>query len=239
MKEKVREGKPDVTSFDMPSIVAAAHELKSPLALMRQLALTIDDGELDAENLRRTAQRLELTTDRALRLVDDLTQAQRLQDGLFELEPINPVALCDEVVGELSPLYRAHERSLRVRRRRNPPLVVANRSLLRRVVASFADNALHYSFDSRPVIIETHSVGDKVRISVRDRGPGVSESLRRSMRATPSLQQPSRRPASSGLGLYVARQFAEAMHGNVGVVRHRDGASFYVELHSSTQMSWL
>lgn len=239
MKEQVREGKPDVTSFDMPSIVAAAHELKSPLALVRQLALTIDETEFDADSLRRTAQRIELTTDRALRLVDDLTQAQRLGDGLFELEPINPVALCDEVVSELSPLYRAHERSLRVRRRRNPPLVVANRSLLRRVIASFADNALHYSFDSQPVIIETHSAGDRVRISVRDRGPGVSENLRRSMKLTPSLQRPSRRPASSGLGLYVARQFAEAMHGNVGVVRHRDGASFYVELNSSTQMSWL
>ncbi len=239
MKEQVREGRPDVSVFDMPSITTAAHELKNPLSLMRQLALSIDDGNLDPSELRMAAQRLELTSDRALRLVDDLTQTQNLQDGLFDLEPINPVALCDEVVSELSPLYSAHHRSLRVQRRRNPPIVVANRSLLRRVITNFADNALHYTFESEPVVIETHTSGDKVRISVRDRGPGVSSRLQQSLRDQPRLQRPSRRPASSGLGLYIARQFAEAMHGTVGVVRHRDGATFYVELSTSSQMSWL
>jgi len=206
---------------------------------MRQLALSMEDDTFDATDVRKIAERLELTSERALRLVDDLTQTQRLQDGLFDLEPLNPVALCDEVVAELAPLYAAHKRTLHIRRRRNPPLVVANRSLLRRVVTNFVDNALHYTYDNQPVIIETHSIGDKVRISVRDRGPGVSATLRQSLSATPSLQKPSRRPASSGLGLYIARQFAEAMQGSVGVVRHRDGASFYVELGGSTQLSWL
>lgn len=239
MNERMREEGADTAMFAMPSVVAAAHELKSPLALIRQLSLSVDD-EMNANELRRIARQLELTSDRALRLIDDVTQAQRLEDGLFDLEPINPVALCEDVVRELQPLYKAQQRSLRVRRRRNPPLVVANYSLLRRVVAGFVDNALHYTFDAQPVVIETHSAGDTVRISVRDRGPGVSGSLQNSLRtATPKLQSPSRRPSSSGLGLYIARQFAEAMHGKVGVIRHRDGASFYVELSSSTQMSWL
>lgn len=238
MKGKVQRDNFDASLFDLPSIVAAAHELKSPLALMRQLALSID-GELSESQMQQIADRIEMTSDRALRLVDDMSQTQRLQDGLFELEPVNPAALCDEVIDEISPLYRAHSREIRAVRRRRYPLVVANRSLLRRIILGFADNALHYSLDGMPVTLQTHMVGDRVRISVRDRGPGVSTKLKRSLSNRPTLQAPSRRPASSGLGLYVARQFAQAMNGRVGVTRHQDGASFYVELSGSTQMSWL
>lgn len=233
------EGADGAELFAMSSVTAAAHELKSPLVLLRQLALSLD-ADMNSGDMRRVVQQLELTSDRALRLVDDVTQAQRLEDGLFDVEPINPVALCEDVVRELQPLYSAHQRHLSVRRRRNPPLVIANYSLLRRVIASFVDNALHYALDAEPIVIETRSVGESVRICVRDRGPSVSSRLQQSLGAsTPKLQTPARRPLSSGLGLYIARQFAEAMHGRVGVVRHRDGASFYVELNSSSQMSWL
>ena len=47
------------------------------------------------------------------------------------------------------------------------------------------------------------------------------------------------RPQSSGLGLYVAGQFAQAMQGKVGATRHRDGATFYVAVLASSQMRLL
>lgn len=47
------------------------------------------------------------------------------------------------------------------------------------------------------------------------------------------------RPESSGLGIYVASQFAQAMDGEIGLIRHRDGLTFYVELPLSRQLSWL
>lgn len=226
--------------FAMPSLTAAAHELKNPLVLMRQLAYEIGEHDLTEADTHKIAERLELTSERALRLVDDLTQTSRLADGLFEMEPINPSALCEQVARDIQPLYRAHERSIQARRRRQTPLVVANRTLLARVLTNFADNALHYSSPDRPVQFETHQHRDKVRISVRDYGPGVSSKLWRTLSAGSStLAQPSRRPASSGLGLFIAKQCALAMGGDVGVIRHRDGASFYVELNSSRQLSLL
>lgn len=224
---------PDV--FAMPALVTAAHELKSPLALIRQYALILEDTEVDPAMLARTAERLELTSERALRLVEDLTRTQRLDDALFELEPINPLALCDEVVSELKPLYAAHDRTLQTIRRRQTPLVVGNRTLLRSVLTNFADNALKYTVDASAVQLDTRVHGGKVRISVRDYGPGLASDASQTL----SMKRPARRPASSGLGLYIARQFAQAMSGRVGVVRHRDGASYYIELSGSTQMSLL
>ena len=102
-----------------PHIVAAAHELKAPLALIRQLSLELESG--DYTKLERTIlqRRITLTTERALRLTTDLSRAKRLDDGLFACEPLNPLTLCEEVAQEISPLYRAHNRRFQVASRRH------------------------------------------------------------------------------------------------------------------------
>ena len=45
------------------------------------------------------------------------------------------------------------------------------------------------------------------------------------------------RPGSSGLGLYIAAKFANYMNSEFGLVRHRDGTSFYIDLPISGQLS--
>lgn len=225
--------------FEQPSLVAAAHEMKGPLALIRQLSFGLDNLALSGEQAE-LARRIRLTSEQTLRLVGDLTRAQRLEDSLFELEPLHPLALCDEIVDEMMPLVREHCRELRVVRRRQTPLVVANRELLRRIMMQFVTNALQYADDDQPIELKATVYQDRARLSVRDYGPGVSADVwRRLETQQATTQQIARRPESSGLGLYLSRQFAEAMSGKVGVIRHRDGASFFVDLGISTQMSLL
>ena len=47
------------------------------------------------------------------------------------------------------------------------------------------------------------------------------------------------RPGSSGLGLYIAAKFANYMQSDFGLIRHRDGTSFYIDLPVSGQLSFL
>lgn len=229
--------------FDLPMVGAAAHELKSPLVLIRQLAQSLDDGaQLSPSEIEQIAMRIRLTSERALRLATDITKAERLEDALFELEPINPVNMCEDVVDELTPLFQARGSAIQLRHRRRLPAVVANRDLLRRVLINFADNALEYGVKGEPVNLTARSSrdGGYVRIAVRDYGPSVSTDVWRSIRdATRYPLSVSRRPNSSGLGLYLAQQFAENMNASIGVTRHRDGASFYIDLVGSNQLSLL
>lgn len=225
----------------LPSVIAAAHELKAPLVLLRQLAFAVlaDEGMSQAARQRLT-ERMILTSDRALRLTTDLTKSVRLEDALFELEPLNVRELSEDVIREMSPLFTAHERQLVVRRQRSVPLVVGQRDLLRRVLANFMDNALHYGDSSGKieVLIRAKSAQGVVRIGVRDYGPAVPTTLWRSIED--AMQAPvafHARPQSSGLGLYIAKQFAEAMQASVGAIRHRDGATFYIDLPISKQLS--
>ncbi|MEO7904205.1 MAG: HAMP domain-containing sensor histidine kinase [Candidatus Saccharimonadales bacterium] len=228
---------------EFPLLVTAAHELKAPLALVRQLALSLESGIVDTDEQQRLLRQITLTSERALRLTADLSRSSRLQDSLFELEPVNPQQICEEVVSELAPLYAARGRTIRVASRRRQMLAVANRDLLRRIILNFGDNALHYGATDRPVELHasTYGRGTTIRIGVRDYGPALpSDAWRRLAASLGTSTQPLHsRPQSSGLGLYIAQQFARAMHGTVGATRHRDGVTFYVDVDGSTQLSLL
>ena len=96
---------------------------------------------------------------------------------------------------------------------------------------NFLDNALHYSQAGAPVTLSMQVMqgGSTVRLGVRDFGPV----------ATLAAVHDHRRPESSGLGVYIATKFAEAMNAKVGTINHRDGATFYVDIGASTQLRLL
>lgn len=235
-------GNLDGFSMDESTFIgAAASELNAPLVLLRQLSLALADESLTTTERRRLTDQLALTSERALRLARHLGYHPDAQPQLA-LEPVNAVTLCQEVVHELAPLFRAHGRAIALRPRTKVPLLIADRALLRRVLVSFGDNALHYGSDDKPIQLTIKASGRHVRVGVRDYGPSVPADIwqrldGRVMRRAP-MPVP-RRPQTSGVGLVAARKLTELMGGVIGVTRHRDGATFYVDMHVSGQMSLL
>lgn len=235
-------GDQDGFSVDESAFIgAAASELSAPLVLLRQLSLALTDESLNPQERRRLTEQVALTSERALRLTRHLSFHPDMQP-LIELEPVNAVTLCREVAHELTPLFRAHDRSITVRQRTKAPLLIADRKLLRQVLVSFGDSALHYGSHEQPVQLTIAATGQSVRVGVRDYGPSVPSDVwqrlegRVARRATVPLP---RRPYTSGVGLMAARRLTELMGGEIGVTRHRDGATFYVDMHVSGQMSLL
>lgn len=221
--------------------VQAAHELKAPLALIRQLSLELE-GVDDVRERQRLTEQIRLVSEKSLRLSTGLTKAYQSQTVLFPTEPLYAGQVLSEVASELTPLYQAHGKLLASRRQRSLPTVVANRDLLRRILCNFADNALHYSDPNGRVeiFLQQKRSATVVRLGVRDYGPRVPNALWQSLRQPHAgAARHHARPASSGLGLQIAHQFAEAMGARVGCTRHRDGASFYVEVPLSRQLSLL
>lgn len=229
---------------DRAAFLAAAHELKAPLSLIRQLSLALSARDsLSEVDVERLTEQITLTAERALRLTTDITRASR-QAELFPMETINALQICEEVAQELTPLFSAHDMSISVGSYRNPPLLIGNRDLLKRVLLNFCDNALHYA-DTRGKIeiqVAARNFSQEVRIGVRDYGPAVAADtwkvlVERLKSASP--QAVHARPGSSGLGLWTASQFAVMMNSRLGAKRHRDGASFFIEMPMSRQLSLL
>lgn len=227
-----------MSEVELNSILVAAHELKAPLATLRQLAFALDPE--DVKTLPRTRQQLISLSEAALRQVTDLSKIARLEDGLFTMEPLSIRSLCDEVEAELAKLFRDHSRHLCHVYTNKSRLVIANRELLKSIIYNFCTNALHYSSADTVSLLTIKDRQGKVRINIRDFGPALPMNIYQHLRSG-TLHSPtpiSMRPGSSGLGLYIATKFSAYMHAQVGATRHRDGTSFFIDLPVSHQLSF-
>ena len=221
---------------EVDGILVAAHELKAPLAVLRQLALSFDQMDAPGEHIR--AQMVKVS-ERAIKQVNDLAKIRRLEDGLFVMEPVSVRAVCDDVTRELSYLFDCNKRDLFVKYSNHAKLVTANRELLHSVVYNFLLNAMHYSGEQTRSELIVQDNKDKVKIVIRDYGPALPVDVWREFRRGFVIKPNSiaMRPGSSGLGLYIASKFSRYMNAEVGAIRHHDGTSFYVSLPISRQAS--
>lgn len=222
--------------MEVDEIALVAHEMKTPLAVMRQLAFALPEMSTDGECLRAE---LVKVSERAMRQVNDLVKARRLEDGLFEMEPVAVRAVCSEVTNELERLFATQNRRLRVKYMNRAKLVNANAELLFSVIYNFLVNAMKYSGEGSETELLVRDKGGKVKVLVRDFGPALPVGIWREMKRG-YIEHPvsiAMRPGSSGLGLYIASKFSRYMGAEVGAVRHRDGTSFFVELPVSKQAS--
>lgn len=233
---------------DVAALAAAAHELKNPLALVQHIAKTLADTEMpltDADRSRYLA-RLQFTSDRMMRLVQQLATSYRLEDDQqlafqFQLEPLNTLEVCENAAHELLPYARELGQDIRVQPHNCPHLVLANRDILHDIVVNLADNALRHNPDGGIVTIGALCKGANVRLSVHDQGTGMSKGdLTRLRRTLGTQPQPfAGHGATSGLGLYIVGQFAAAMGGHLGLGRAPSGTHFFVDLLRSQQLRLL
>ncbi len=223
---------------EVNGILVAAHDLKAPLSVMRQLALSLDLAEDETTRTRLQAQLVNLS-ERALRQVNDLSKIARLEDGLFAMEPVSVRGVCDEVLRDASAFFALEHRRLDFQYKNRSRLAVANFDLLYSVIYNFCINAAHYSDSESTSVLSVVDLRGKIRIGVRDYGPSLPAKLWRALESG-QLHQPTTiamRPGSSGLGLYIASEFARYMHAKLGAIRHHDGSSFYIDLPISKQLS--
>lgn len=221
---------------EVNGILVAAHELKAPLALMRQLALALRTTD-DAVVQDRVCGQMVNVSERALRQVNDLAKIARLEDGLFAMEPVGVRGVCETVLRDVGDLFGFDRKALTIKYRNHERLVIANPDLLYSVIYNFCTNALHYSSQDTTSLMTVSDEKGRIRVNVRDFGPALPVAVWRELQRG-RIDHPtaiSMRPGSSGLGLYIASQFADYMHAHLGAVRHRDGTSFFVDLPVSQQ----
>ena len=231
----------DANFGGLPSVLVAAHELKTPLSLIRQLTLMLGDDLTSEADKKQIRQRIVQTSEQALQLTVDLANSANLTPSLFPLEPVNPLVICQQMAAETRFNAVLYGRKISwPRSGRNSRLILANRTLLGRILANFLNNALKYTEDGSEIKVSVTAAKEAVRLSVRDFGPMMSlREYRRLLDEVDVRKTVRTRPESSGLGIYVASQFARAMNGQIGLIRPRDGLTFYVDMPISRQLSLL
>jgi two-component system, OmpR family, sensor histidine kinase KdpD len=196
-------------------LAAVSHDLRTPLASIKASVSSLRQTDVewsraDEADLLAT---IEQNADRLDALIGNLLDMSRLHTG--SLQPfLRPTAI-DEVapvaVGGLDDSLR-----LELAVPEGFPLVLADPGLLERVLANLFSNALRYSPAARPPELQAQLIGDMVRIEVVDHGPGVPDEQKERI-FEPFTRVGDRHPGV-GLGLAVAKGFAEAMGGRIAAV---------------------
>ncbi|MYV52779.1 ATP-binding protein, partial [Streptomyces sp. SID3212] len=95
------------------------------------------------------------------------------------------------------------------------PMVAVDPGLLERAVANIVENAVKYSPYGQPVTVAASTLGTRVEVRVVDSGPGVPDDAKDRIFEPFQRHGDAPRGAGVGLGLAVARGFAEAMGGTL------------------------
>ncbi len=195
---------------------AVSHDLRTPLASIKASVSTLlaDDLELDDDAIRQLETTIDEQADRLNHLVTNLLAMSRLQVGHIELAR-SDVAL-DDIVARALVSLGDRAAMVDVEVPESLPRVTVDPALLERAVANVVANALAWSPEGRPVRIEAGAVQNAVILRVIDRGPGIPPADR------DKVFQPFQRLNDSesggvGLGLAVARGFAESIGGTLHV----------------------
>src|ERR1700689_4378926 len=193
-------------------LAAVSHDLRTPLASIKASVSSLRQTDVqwspaDEADLLAT---IEQNADRLDALIGNLLDMSRLHTGA--LQPfLRPTAI-DEVppvaVGGLDDSLR-----LELAVPEGFPLVLADPGLLERVLANLFSNALRYSPAARPPELQAQLVDGMGRLEVVDHGPGVPDAQKERI-FEPFTRVADRHPGV-GLGLAVAKGFAEAMGGRI------------------------
>jgi two-component system sensor histidine kinase KdpD len=193
-------------------LAAVSHDLRTPLASIKASVSSlrqtdVEWSEADQADLLAT---IEQNADRLDDLIGNLLDMSRLHTG--SLQPfLRPTAI-DEVapvaVGGLDDSLR-----LELTVPDGFPLVLADPGLLERVLANLFSNALRHSQGARPPELQAQLLDDTVLLEVVDHGPGVPDEQKERI-FEPFTRVGDRYPGV-GLGLAVAKGFAEAMGGRI------------------------
>jgi signal transduction histidine kinase len=224
-------------------LTATAHELKSPLTLISGLSSTLlaQDEPLNPRQ-REYVERIMLSSDRMLRVVQGLVDAYRVEQTAFQLqlEPVNIRQVAEEVAHELHPYSQKLGQTIQVRLGRRTTMVVANRLLLNEALFNLVDNALKHS-RGKEVLIGGRLQKEHTRLSVANDGARLTETDFRQLekRLGGEAQPLHAQAGSSGIGLYIVRQLIAAMGGKLGLERASQGTSIYLDLFTSTQLQLL
>jgi len=196
-------------------LAAVSHDLRTPLASIKASVSSLrqTDVHWTEEDEADLLANIEQNADRLDALVGNLLDMSRLQTGslapflrAIAVDEVAPVALRGLDGGDALQIVVPDDL----------PLVRADPGLLERVLANLFSNALRHSPPDSPPALLAREDGDRVVLEVVDHGAGVPGDLKERI-FEPFLRLEERSPGV-GLGLAVAKGFAEAMGGTIAAV---------------------
>ncbi len=218
-------------------VSTVSHELRTPLTSIRGSLGMIATGKLG--DMPDQAQRMiglaQKNTERLINLVNDLLEMEKIQSGRmkFKFQPLDLTSLVEKSLEANKPYAETHGVAFEMRASAAGVLVRGDGDRLAQVMANLLSNAAKFSPEGGTVAISLDHSEAGLRVSVSDRGPGISEAFRDQVfeRFTQADSSDTRRKGGTGLGLSISKAIVEKHGGRIDFhTVTGEGATFFFDL---------
>lgn len=217
-------------------ISTVSHELRTPLTAISGALGIVANGLAGAmsEQAQRMIHIAHSNSHRLIYLVNDLLDMEKLVAGKmnFDIRPHSLRQLIQQSIEENAAFAEQYAVSYELVGRGDAQVMVDQQRLLQ-VLANYLSNAAKFSPRDDVVTVHIDAKFGRVRGSVSDKGPGVSEEFRPRLfqKFSQADSSDTRQKGGTGLGLAICKEIIERMGGSLGVDPDTEkGASFYFEL---------
>jgi two-component system sensor histidine kinase AdeS len=220
------------------SASAIAHELRTPVTILRARLQAVRDGIFEFSD--HEIEGLIGQADLMAALIEDMRLLSLASVHKLDLQLVR-VDIAEEVRSVISTLIPAlTEAGMLIESELRPSFACADPTRVRQILNALLDNVRRYAADGGVVRIETRATADDALLLVADRGSGIPKGrdakllFDRFWRGEPSR---SRDTGGTGLGLAVVKALAEAQGGSVSAYnREGGGAVFEIRLPASASI---
>ncbi len=214
-------------------LATLSHELRSPLNGLLGLSSVLLESKL-APQQAELVHTLHQSASSMRKILNDVLDLSRIESGRIDIvdENVDLRELIGEVLDVVAP--GAARKNLELAAIVNtdvPPSVRLDPIRFGQVLTNLINNALKFT-EAGEIVVEVARHGDKLRLTVRDTGPGIAANERDRL-FIPFQQTESgerSREIGSGLGLWISERIIHAMAGRIGVESEPGkGSTFFVE----------
>src|SRR4051812_585821 len=201
-------------------LATLAHELRNPLAPIRNAVALLHYRHGANEDLQSAANLIDRQVTQLARLVDDLLDVSRIRFGKVQLQraPIDLREVAKDAVATSEPVLVAARHRLHLDLGTEPVWVDADRVRLAQVIANLLNNAARYTPPGGRIRLEVSHGENEASIAVQDNGIGIEPALLERV-FEPFAQLETREALASGgigIGLSLAKALIELHGGHIG-----------------------
>lgn len=218
-------------------VSTVSHELRTPLTSIRGSLGLLGGGiggvlSPQAQDLLAIAQR---NCERLGLLIDDLLDMEKIESGkmVFSIRVVELLPLVEQVIRGASAYAGQFGVVLRITAAVQGARVKADPGRLTQVLTNLLSNAAKFSPQNSTVDVSMERLEGKIRVAVRDYGPGVPEEFRPRIfeKFAQADGSEARKKGGTGLGLSISRAIVERLGGRLDFEsRVGEGTAFYFEL---------
>lgn len=211
-----------------------SHELRTPITVVRAYTEMLCDGVVtDESKIAGYYERMLLECKSMERLVGDLLILSKMQnpDFIVDVEPVNIAQIFDDVIRSANTISQSKNVSIKIEKDQDTYMILGDYDRLRQMFFVILDNAIKFSNEYSTIYIKL-STSDKIRISIRDEGIGISKEDLPNIFDKFYKSKLRTNANGTGLGLAIAKQIAFKHQATIEVVSEVSvGTEFIFTFH--------